>query len=127
MTIKLRLTGNALVQLLGEDEDLRVLIAREAVDELAEHHAQRLSEQIIARITAGLDLEGRQMAWDELRPRLEEKIKTEVGNYLRCQDAEIRRQVQAEVERQAPGQIRWAVQCALEAAAKRVLAEGERD
>jgi predicted RNA-binding protein (virulence factor B family) len=120
--IQIKLSRPALERLLGDDVSLETVVSHQVIENIVERYGQKLADRVSERVAQGLDLEGSHVAYGVLNEKIRTIIATEVGNYLRCGNTEIRTMVQQEVEKQLPVVLKSAVSDALKKAAQKVLA-----
>ena len=103
MDLQIKLSGEVLEKLLSEGN----------CEVIVDYCSEKLLKLIETQVLNGLDLRGLYVSNVVLSKGIEEKIKTEVGNYLRCKDMEIRSIIRQEIEKQLPTTIKSIVQTAL--------------
>jgi hypothetical protein len=124
--LQLKLNRAALERLLDGDEEMEVLMSHAAVQQILDNHAEVINRAIQKRVNRlfesnnwGLHAAVR----SESRDIITQTIKTEVGNYLRCNAPLIRGLIMEQVDAQLPKEIKNAVAARMKTISQRVLKE----
>jgi len=116
--VQIKLSRAAIERLIGDDATLETVIGHQAIQTIMERHGERLLQQVTKQLADGLDLKGHYIAGTILGDKVREVIRTEVGNYLRCEATVVQKMVREEVDRQLPDLLRTQVKAALKKAAE---------
>jgi hypothetical protein len=92
------------------------------VDAVAEVCRDQVTEQVRQHIEQGLDMRGMCIANVVLSDRIRERITTEVGNYLRCNEYQIKQWINEAITDQMRGVITASVSQALRKTGERINA-----
>lgn len=92
------------------------------IEDAVERCRETVMATLKARLEAGRDLEGLHVAHCVLGDRIREQIVTDVGNYLRCNEYQIKSWINEAIQEQIGGHIKSVVYNTIQRCSKHVTA-----